>query len=301
MAGPVHMIISLLLCVFLYKVTRGEFKAHHAAIFTINSHFGPDAFGWMPYYGPASTIYFFFHGYGWFFPAFLFAILWYFLTNNYIDFKARKIIPRAKSDPYFLPYEQLYCLVAAGGIFHQYIDLISHPPTIDYAGYTDLPWGSVMFGKDTWFNINSILGTGMFPCGNMLDGVPYQLWFYIIMVPLIFISVIFVLPRVNEKHFPKLAILIAIIYIIPLAISYFIPDPLQVAITHPDAIYYGSLDYFPSTFYLTGGEADLGVFVYMVLFFFVPMIFLYWGFRGVPFKKKPKGEKSSITSAEIKN
>ncbi len=71
-------------------------------------------------------------------------------------------------------------------------------------------------------------------------------------------------------------------------VAYLIPDANLVALTNPEAQYFGYMGegaYYGSAFYLTGGESDLGVSIFVVLFLFVPLMFLYWAISGVPFQK----------------
>ena len=132
MASIAHIIISLLLVAILAKVSEGKINVHHAIIFAFNSYFGPDLFGWLPFYGKGVEIYWFIHGLGWPIIAFAIAIIWFYVNNLIFDWKTKKLTKRLTSDKYYLPYLQIYCLITAAGLFHQFIDIISHPSFVDY-------------------------------------------------------------------------------------------------------------------------------------------------------------------------
>jgi len=186
----------------------------------------------------------------------------------------------------------IYCLVAAGGIFHQFLDLIGHPPTIHYEEVGNIvDWGGVWFGNDNWFNLDWVLSTGAFPCGNTF-GFTLSNVFTTVTAIILVLVVFFRVPKEQGKDFTKFAVILTLIYFLPLLIAYFIPDPHNFIENNPIAYenYTGEGSYYPSTFYLTGGESDFGVILYMLLFFFVPMLFLYWGTFGLPFGKDEKQE-----------
>jgi hypothetical protein len=120
--------------------------------------------------------------------------------------------------------------------------------------------------------------------------------------PIIVLLVLFGLPTKNGKSFGKFTALMACIYYIPLIIAYLIPDSNLVALTNSNAQYFGYMGdgaYYGSAFYLTGGEADLGVSVFVILFFFVPLMLLYWSISGVPFLSS-KSKKDENNQNEIK-
>lgn len=292
MPAIAHILFALLLSIFLIKFTEGKFKPKHALIFAVNNYFGPDMFGWLPWYGEGSNLYYFIHGYGWVIVALLVAIPWFIVNRFQLTLEKGKPIAinlRDKNDTDVIPYLQVYCLIAAGGLFHQFLDIIGHPAMIYYTpagGW--IHWGGVWFGGNAWLDINSILGTGLFPCGNTFEFTSSSIFFGI-MIPIVALTAIFFIPRNNGKNFIKLTLILLVIYIIPLAISYYIPDPNNFYLNNmPDANYYGYVTNgnYPSTFYLTGGEADLGVLIFFVLLFFIPLTFLYWGYKGLPFQKK---------------
>ncbi len=54
---------------------------------------------------------------------------------------------------------------------------------------------------------------------------------------------------------------------------------------------YGDPNNIPLLVYITGGEADFGVMIFMGLFFFIPLIMLYYGFKDLP-----KGEQSDAVA-----
>jgi hypothetical protein len=269
MPGLAHVAISLLLVAFLWKVSRGELNYRHGIIFTINSMVGPDLFSWMPYdFGFWGSIYWFIHGIGWPIMAFLVALPWFYINNSRFEGegKARKIVPRPKDDRFYLPYLQVFMLVAGGGLFHQFVDVIGHPPFIVHpdSGQT-VPWGIVwMLYPGALFSMDWILSTGTFPCGNYW-GYPEYVPTLIIAVLILLFLAFKVVPKEEGKSFMVVALGFFIGYLVLLGSAYLIPD-------------FGP-------WHFSGGEADFGVMVFFALFFFLPMLFLFWGYRGLPGKR----------------
>ena len=148
MPGIAHVAVSLGLSIFLYKITHGRFSIKHAVIFTINSFVGPDIFGFIDY---RSELYVFFHGMGWFIAAIPLTFVWSVYTRYHLSWKPFKVWKRDPNKEYVITIPEVFCLVAAGGIFHQFMDLIGHPSYITYMGEANVPWGAVWFGGNNWF------------------------------------------------------------------------------------------------------------------------------------------------------
>jgi hypothetical protein len=280
MPGFAHIVVSLGISLFVLKATRGKFSVKHAIIFTVNSLVGPDMFGVLSY----NDVYNFFHGYGWFLAAVPLALAWSFFTRYSLQWAPLKVTKRDPAREAIISIPEVFCLVAAGGIFHQFIDIIGHPPTIDYAGMMNVPWGAVWFGGDLWFSIESVLGTGMFPCGNYFK-FPEFLAYLVPIIAATVALIMFFMQR-SSKHFQIASIVIIAAAFVPLAIAYAVPDTSGFDIHGVGVNYFGSDAYVASTYRLTGGEADLGVMVFFGLFFFVPLVLLWMSFDGIPFVKK---------------
>jgi len=280
------------------KISNGKFTAKHAIIFSVNSHFGPDIFGFLDMEGISFYFYMFFHGYGWILAAFIVAIPWWRAAQYQMDIDIPKrvfnIQKREEGDPLKMEYLVVYCLVAGGGIMHLFVDLIAHPPFITFNGTPRFPGGAVWFGGDLWFSQEWMLSTGMFPCGNMLGFTEFYIFFGILS-PILFIFGLFIIPRNNGKNYGKFLTIVMFLYYIPLLIAYLIPDTNLVALTNPDANYFGYMGegaYYGSSFYLSGGESDLGVTIYFILFLMVPFMFINWSINGIPFLKKKQEAKT---------
>ncbi|MBD3187936.1 hypothetical protein GF325_13955 [Candidatus Bathyarchaeota archaeon] len=277
MPGFVHVVIALGLSLFLYIVTGKKFGVKHAIIFSVNSFVGPDIFGILDY---RSKLYVFFHGYGWFLAAIPLALLWSVYTKYTLQWKPFEVGKRDPSKEHVITVPEVFCLVAAGGIFHQFMDLVGHPSYITYEGVANTPWGAVWFGGENWFSVEAIWGTGMFPCGNEFGF--WENYVYLgACIGLALILIIFYMPK-GDKSFIKDTLLIIGVASLPLIIFFFIPDYSNFDIMAEDATFFGNPADLRSVFRITGGEADLGVFVYYVLFMFVPLALLYLGYRGVP-------------------
>lgn len=281
MPGIAHICISLGLCIMMNRFTRGKFGIKHSLIFTFNSLIGPDLMSL--FFSYSGTGYLFTHGYGWFLPAIPISLVWCIYTFYAVQTKPFKIQKRDPQKELIINYPEVYCLVAAGGIFHQMVDIIGHPAEIMYEGELT-PWGAVWFGGDNYFSIYSIWGTGMFPCGNELGFPEFYIFAGIFLA--IALIIIFKFMHRSEKMFIKSSILLILIYFIPLLVAYFIPDYSGFDIYDPNVTYFGDPSYIPSVYRLTGGEADFGVMVFFFLFFFVPLVLLYYGYNGVPGLKK---------------
>ncbi|MBD3353273.1 MAG: hypothetical protein GF364_17465 [Candidatus Lokiarchaeota archaeon] len=286
MPGFAHIVVALGLSVILNKMTDNKFKIKHAVIFTINAFVGPDLMG--IFFGYQSGAYLFTHGYGWFVVAIPIALLWSVYTHFKLQWRPFKIERRNPNKESVITYAEVLCLVIAGGIFHQTMDLIGHPSYIDWLVDGELlenaPWGVVWFGWENYFSIEAIWSTGMFPCGFELGFLESYIFLGII-VP-ISVFLVFGVMQKNRKAFYRTSIFIMLMYTIPLIIAYFIPDMSGFDVTAEGVNFYGDPSDVRYVYRLTGGEADLGVIVYFVLFLFVPLIFIYWGFSGVPGLKK---------------
>ncbi|MBN2150087.1 MAG: hypothetical protein JW839_01450 [Candidatus Lokiarchaeota archaeon] len=292
MPGFAHVVFALGLSLFLHKASHGKFSTKHAIIFSVNSLVGPDIFGFLDYY---SVAYMFFHGYGWLLAAVPLALAWSVFTRYSLRWVPFRVARRDPAREAIATIPEVYCLVAAGGIFHLFVDLIGHPPTIPFAGNPVAPWGAVWFGGDLWFSIDSLLGTGMFPCGNHFHFPE----FYAYLVPVLALTLVLILffMQRSSKHFQLASIIIIVAAVVPLAIAYAVPDTSGFDVYGPGITYYGSDAWVASTYRLTGGEADLGVVVFFGLFFFVPLILLWMSYDGVPFVRK-RGLRAAIERIE---
>ncbi len=277
MSGFAHVVVALGLSLFLHKVTRGKFSIKHSIIFVVNTLIGPDMFGFLAF---DNEWYWFFHGYGWILAAVPLALAWSVFTKFSLQWWPFRVTKRDPAKEAIITIPEVFCLVAAGGIFHLFVDIIGHPPTIDFGTLTNVPWGAVWFGDDSWFSIASILGTGRFPCGNYY-GYPEFLPYLVSILAVTLVLIIFVMQR-SSKHFQIASAIIIVVAIMPLAIAYV--DPMLS----------GSE---PAAYRLTGGEADIGVEVFFGLFLFVPLVLLWMSYDGIPFVKK-KGLRAAIERIE---
>ncbi|MEX2682133.1 MAG: hypothetical protein Q6373_011065 [Candidatus Sigynarchaeota archaeon] len=267
MPGTAHIVFNLGLSLFLYKATRGKFSIKHAIIFTVNSLVGPDMFGFLDW---GNQAYWFFHGYGWIVAAIPLAFAWSIFTKFSLQWVPFKVTKRDPAKEAIITIPEVFCLVAAGGLLHLFIDIIGHPPTASYPGGPyDIPWGAIWFGNDWWFSMDSILATGRFPCGNYY-GYPEYLPYLVSVLAITLLLMMFVMQR-SSKHFQIASVIVILAGIAPLLIAFVGP------------LLSGSE---PMAYHLTGGEADLGVDVFIGLFFFVPLVLLWMSYDGIPFVKK---------------
>lgn len=268
-----HIIISLVICIFLYKITEGKFTLAHCVIFAVSNLYGPDISSFLPtidglfaYGFEIPEIYYFFHGLGWILIALILTIPWDIAVNR----KERK-----------MKIQQVFYLVVAGGFFHLFVDIIGHPSYINYNGVADYPWGVLWIGWDLtgtpmYLSINSILGTGMFPCGNHFAFIETYIFFGI--TALIVFGLLFFYAAKSEKSLIKSFVIITLAYVIPMAIFYYIPDYSGFDVNAVGVNYYGT-DNVHSTYRIVGGEADLGVLLYFTLLFFIPLMLIYYSFN----------------------
>jgi hypothetical protein len=277
MPGFAHIIIALGLSIFIWKISNNKFTPKHAIIFSVNALVGPDMFGVLEY---GNVHYNFFHGMGWFLAAALLALPWSLFTKYSLSWRPFKVQKRDLQREVVTSVLEVFCIIAAGGMFHQLVDIVGHPATITTVAEGVIPWGVVWFGGNAWFSVDSILGTGMFPCGNAF-GFPE---FFAFSIPAIVAGIVLLLffSHKSKKAFIWLSTLIIIGYAIPLSISYFIPDLSGFNVTAPGVNYFGDPGNVPSTYRLTGGEADLGVLVYFGIFLFLPLALLWMSYSGIP-------------------
>lgn len=278
-----HIIFALGLSVFLNKFSNGKFTSKHALIFIVNNLFGPDLAGlFVPY---DSQAYMFLHGYGWFLMALPLVIIWDIAVNRSSwDSEAKGLKKIKIFDPdkeRIMSIAQVYFLIAAGGIFHLFVDIIGHPSYIYYHGQENFPWGTVWFGGDNYVSIIDIWGTGMFPCGNELGFWETYLFMYVFAGIVVGGGVLFYAHKSDEK-LTKAFVILSIAYTLPLIIFYFIPDYSGFNVNAQEVAFYGDPDYVPSAYRLVGGEADLGVLIYLFLFFFVPLLLIYYSINDLP-------------------
>lgn len=282
-----HLIIGLGISLFLYKVTEGKFTTKHGLVFTINNLFGPDLASLLPTgHGfsiggielPELAFYYFFHGYGWFIVALPLTIIWDLMIN---------VKPWKKDNERFMKTFQVYLLIAAGGLFHLFVDVIGHPSYINYLGEEFYPWGAVWIGwgrngDPVYLSITDILATGMFPCGNKFGFIEAYIFYGICF--LVFFLILLAYAHKSGDRMFRGFIILCIFYIVPLAFLYYIPDYYGVSgmetyngvvvnyITVPGRNTH-------SSYIFTGGEADLGVLLYFFLLFAVPFLFLYYSIK----------------------
>lgn len=295
MPGFAHICFALGISLFLNKITKGRFTQKHAIIFTVNNFVGPDLMG--AFFDYESSAYLFTHGYGWFLPAIPLTFVWMLFTHLQLQWKPFNISKRDMNKEFVIQPEETYCLIAAGGIFHQFVDILGHPSYINYNGVPDTPWGGVWFGGDNFVSVEWIWGTGMFPCGNEL-GFTEMYIFLGLILPVALLFMFFFMQK-NTKTFYRVSIITIVMYFIPLLIAYLIPDMTGFDVYAEGVNYFGdrTQDYVPFVYRLTGGEADFGVLVYYLLFFFLPLLLTYWGYRGVP-KFRKKGIRAKIEEIE---
>ncbi len=292
MPGFAHVVISLGLCVFLNRVTEGKFTAKHSVVVTLNSLFGPDLAGiFLPY---TSAWYYFFHGsFGWFLMAIPVAYVWHlFMERVKWDGLRPSLVDFGEKNKPNLQYYQYWLLVAAGGFLHMFVDVIGHPTYINYAatGNPAEPWGVLWFGGQNFFGIYEIWGTGMFPCGNELGFWQSYVFMYGICGALIILGLLLYTHH-GPRELMKFTAAILLIFMVPLTIAYAIPANYDVV--GNNANWFGNLGpnpdpYMGSAFYLVGGEADFGVMVYFLGWFFLPLIFIYYSYKELPSKDNIK-------------
>lgn len=269
-----HIIIALGISIFLYKITEGKFTLAHAVIFTVSNLYGPDISSFLPtvdglfaYGFEIPEIYYFFHGIGWIVIALLLTIPWDIAVNR----KERK-----------MKIKQVFYLIVAGGFLHLFVDIIGHPSYINYNGVDNYPWGVLWIGWDLtgapmYLSIDSILSTGMFPCGNSFHFLETYIFFGI--SGLIAFGLLFCYAGKSEKKMIKSFIIITLAYVVPMAVFYYIPDYSGFDVNAVGVNYYGADDNIHSTYRIVGGEADLGVLLYFSILFFIPLMLIYYSFN----------------------
>ncbi len=280
-----HLFFSIGLAIFLWKVTEGRFSMKPAIAFIVNNAYGPDLLGaFLEYNDP---VYLFFHGMGWYIFAIPFAFLWFYILNGKVyKFRTGKsaftrihLLEKEKQ----LPYWRIYLFIAAGGMTHQLIDIIGHPAFIHSGDLgTHVAWGAVWFGNNSFMSLDWVLSTGVYPGGFYTPAVILTVGYLLGILLAIFWGM-------HSKSFWNMVkgmlIVISTLFVI-YVITYFMAWPNADAWLNAeymgDYTYYGDPNNIPLLVYITGGEADFGVMVFLGLFFFSPLIMLYYGFRDLP-------------------
>jgi len=232
-------------------------------------------FGFLEWGDP---VYWFFHGYGWIVVAIPLAFAWSIFTMFSLRWVPFKVTKRDPAKEAIITIPEVFCLIAAGGILHLCIDIIGHPPTVIIDSNV-VPWGAIWFGDNWWFSIDSILATGDFPCGQ--TGLPGFFPYLVSVLAITLLLMMFVMQR-SSKHFQIASVIAILAAVVPLVIAFVGP------------LLSGSE---PVAYQLTGGEADLGVDVFIGLFFFVPLVLLWMSYDGIPFVKK-RGLRAAIERIE---
>lgn len=275
MPGLAHVAIAFGLSAVLHAMTRGKFTSKHAIIFSFNNLLGPDLFGLI-----SGDWYAFFHGMGWLLAAIPLALLWSVFARYSLRWRPFRVAKRDPATEPVITFPEVFCLVAAGGLFHLFVDIIGHPPYIATGDGGIVPWGAVWFGGDAWFSIESIWATGMFPCGNTFDF--HEFMPYVAPVAGVSIILVFFVMQRGRKWIFLSTACIALVTVVPLAIAWFVPDGSGFDVTAPGVTFFGDPGAVTSTYRLSGGEADLGVLVFFGLFFLLPMVLLWMGCHGIP-------------------
>ena len=240
-----------------------------------------------------NPVYLFFHGIGWFLMAIPLTFLWYYMINGRV-YKFRTgsswlsrihMLEKEKR----MKHWQIYMFIAAGGMMHLFIDLIGHPSFIHSGDLgPNVPWGAVWFGDNAFLSLEWVLSTGAFPCGNMF--VPAIL-ITILYATFILLSIYWGIHTRNFWNFAKGLLMVVTAIFVLYLFTYFMVwpggDALFKAKYGGDYTYYGDPMAMPLLLYLTGGEADFGVMVFIGLFFFIPLLLMYYGFKDLP-----KGDES---------
>ncbi len=287
-----HICIGFGLSAFLFKITNGKFSIKHSIIFVVSAFF-PDVFGFLEWEDP---IYLFLHGYGFFVAAIAFTFFWMVYAQYHVQWKPFKAWKADVTKEPVMTLPEIYLVTAAGGIFHQFVDIIGHPSFIWLNGTPNVPWGVVWFGDSLYESIQGIWATGLFPCGNTFDFPEYLPVLLTSMVGALLL-VMFVMQRSKKAFYLSTFVIIAA-YFLVLGISWFFPNT-NFNINQPGIVnYYGDPSGFvPFTFHLTGGESDLGTLVFFGLFLFVPLVLLYYSYHGLPRVPK-KGYRAIVEKIE---
>ncbi len=221
----------------------------------------------LPY---SSQLYYFFHdSIGWLLLAIPLAFVWLVLVRD-VEWKGFKPHRIPKDSPHKFPisYLRVWLLVAAGGLLHQFLDTIAHPSYITYGTNPNEPWGVLWFGDNLFLGITDIWRFGLFPEVTYLGTFIFS---YGICGLFFLLGFLFYFHRGNRELF-KFIVAAMLVYLIPLGIAQTVPatiDPTK-----------------GSSFYLVGGEADLGTMIFISGWLFLPLTFLYYSYHPLPSRQK---------------
>ncbi len=267
MSGFAHVLLALGVALFANRLSEGKFTTKHALVLSFNSFLGPDLMNFLPY---TSQLYYLFHdSFGWLLLAIPLTFVWRVLVVDvqWKGFKPHRI-REDTSHKSIMSYAQLWLLVAAGGLLHQFLDTIAHPSYISYGSNPNEPWGVLWFGGDLFLGITDIWKFGSFPEVTYLATYIFS---YAICGVLFLLGFLLYAHR-GPHQLLKFIIAAMLIYLIPLAIAQAVP-----AMSDPTK---------GSSFYLIGGEADLGVMIFILGWLFLPLTFLYYSYHPLPSRQK---------------
>ncbi len=267
MAGFAHILFALGLAFFANRVSEGKFTTKHALVLSFNSFVGPDLMNFIPY---TSQLYYFLHdSIGWLLVAIPLALAWHILVVDveWTGFKPRRVSTDSPKK-HVMTRAQVWLLVVAGGLLHQFLDNIAHPSYISYGSNPNEPWGVLWFGDNLFLGISDIWRFGLFPEETYLGTYIFS---YGICGIFFLLGFLFYAHRGNRELL-KFLMAAMLVYLIPLAIAQAVPatiDPTK-----------------GSSFYLIGGEADLGTMIYILGWLFLPLAFLYYSYRPFPSRQR---------------
>ncbi len=117
MPSIAHLVLGGVFGICLYYISNGKFSKTHVFVLFLNNYLGPDT-GWV--LGPIGP---FTHTLvGWCLFAFILAIFYHYFTRFGLKLNGLKDIELIDHGKSKMPYLSVYCLVAAGGIMHNYLD-----------------------------------------------------------------------------------------------------------------------------------------------------------------------------------
>ncbi|MHA1265355.1 MAG: hypothetical protein ACTSRS_08995 [Candidatus Helarchaeota archaeon] len=248
MPGASHIFFGAVIGLFLYYLTKGRFSGKHVIIFTVNNYMGPDLAHLLKYmFNPIPGGYDFgnwFHDpFNFMLLAFVLAALWTFLTRFSIKGKGPLRTHFYFLDKRTISYFDCWQLIVAGGFSHFFLDFLFHPNTKWY----------------TW-----ILSTGDWIDYELHPDYPVPLMLpilgtFAIGITFLLLYMNFFSSAVRETKYDALKYKILVIIGFTLSVSIYMLCFIFFGPTH-------------SAYPVVGEEADLGIFIFLSIFLFLPIV-----------------------------
>jgi hypothetical protein len=229
MPSIAHLILGAIVGTCLYYISDGKFSKTHVFVLFLNNYLGPDV-GWVLGLGAITHSIIF-----WPVFAFILSYFYHYFTRFTIEIDGIKNIKLVDLERHKLSYINVYFLVLAGGIMHNYLDGVMNRGGDFYIIPEISSYSGVTWTIDDFMQLWEIGFLGSFPIVALVVGV-------VLIFGFIFLFIWFL------KKNSRKAGLITFTYITSFMVFFFL---------------FGAIT--------TGEHSDAGAIVYIGLFWAIPL------------------------------